>query len=453
MKIGIDGFNLGLRQGTGIATYAKELSKLLSTKGHEVSTLYGIRRVPHWDSELAWPVFIQQLATAGEPSRRQFLTWGPQTVTYGVQHLLGIPLRARELKRRPHIVSSSVDDKLSSSRNFLNIPSLFRASQAISRVSSRPLGVSLPTSVKLDLFHFTCPLPIKIAGMPNVVTAHDIIPLMLPHSTEVDLRHYKRLTEISLKSADLIVAVSEHSRRDILSSFNISEQKIVTVHQAVDIPKEFCDLNSAEVSHFLNRNYGLQSGRYLLFYGALEPKKNLTRILDAIAAARSNVSLVVVGKKGWLNEEVTRQLDQIKAIQKLRSLSDATQGGTVYHFDYVPFRNLMYLLKGARALIFPSLYEGFGLPVLEAMVMGCPVITSNVSSLPEVGGDAVLYVDPLNAGDFAAAIDKIATDDELHGSLKALGLKQAEKFSPAVHFSKLEQAYATVLKRRGRNLG
>lgn len=447
MKIGIDGFNLGLQQGTGIATYARELSKLLSAKGHEVSTLYGIGRVPNRDPELAWSIFIQQLATAGEPTRRQFLRWGPRTLTYGFQHLLNVPLRARELKPRSNVVSSAVGDKLSSSNRFFNIPSVFRASQAISYLSSRPLVVNLPTSLKPDLFHFTCPLPIKVSGVPNVVTAHDIIPLVLPQSTEIDLRHYKRLTGMSFRSADLIVSVSEHSRKDILSSFNIPEEKIVTIHQAVDIPSKFRDLDSAEVAHFLSRNYGLQSGKYMLFYGALEPKKNVTRILDAIAAARSDVSLVVVGRKGWLNEAVERQLNQIKEIQKSRSISDTTQGGTVYHFDYVPYRNLMFLIKGARALIFPSLYEGFGLPLLEAMVMGCPVITSNVSSLPEVGGDAVLYVDPLDVNDIAAAIDKIAIDDELHTSLKARGLKHAEKFSPAVHIGKLEKAYATVLKR------
>lgn len=448
MKICIDGFHLGLQQGTGIATYARELSKLLGANGHEVSTLYGIGRVLERDPQLAWPIFIQQLATAGEPTRHQFLKWGPRALAYSLQHLIKMPVQARELEPQAGVVSSGVGDKLSGSQHFLNIPSLFRSSQAISYLSSRPLAVSLPPSLKLDLFHFTCPLPIKISGVPNVVTAHDIIPLVLPHSTDVNLRHYKRLTETSLRSADLIVSVSEHSRKDIISFFNIQQEKVITVHQAVDIPRQFRDLTTVEVAHFLHRNYGLQNGKYILFYGALEPKKNVARILDAIAAARSDISFVILGRNGWLNDAVDRQLNQIQEVQKARLITGSTQGGTVFRIDYVPFRNLMFLIKGARGLVFPSLYEGFGLPVLEAMVMGCPVITSNVSSLSEVGGDAVLYVDPLNINDIAAAIDKIANDDELHANLKARGLKQAEKFSPAAHFGKLQKAYAMVLKNR-----
>ena len=268
MKICIDGFHLGLQQGTGIATYARELAKLLSSNGHEISTLYGIARVPV--RELAWPIFIQQLAAVGEPTRHQILIWGPRALAYSLQHLLRMPVQARELEPQSGVVLSGVADKLSTSQHFQNIPSLFRSSLAISYLSSRPLAVRMPPSLKLDLFHFTCPLPIKVLGVPNVVTAHDIIPLVLPHSTEVNLRHYKRLTKTSLKNADLIVSVSEHSRKDILSRFNIHEEKIITVHQAVDIPRQFRDLTTVEVAHFLHRNYGLQTGKYMLFYGALE---------------------------------------------------------------------------------------------------------------------------------------------------------------------------------------
>lgn len=445
MKIGIDGFNLGLRQGTGIATYARELAKLLVANDHEVSTLYGIGKVPY-RADLAWPTFIQQLVTVGESSRSQFRRWAPQAAGFAFKHLLNWPLQASEIKIRPEVDASAVADKLSAGKHFFNIPAIYRASQAISYVSARPLRVRLPPSVDVDLFHFTCPLPIKVLGVPNVVTAHDIIPLVLPQSTAVDLRHYRRLTQTSLKNADLILAASEHSRKDILSSFDIPEDKIVTIHQAVDIPKRFLDLSPNEVSHFLSRNYGLECGKYVMFYGALEPKKNIGRILDAVATARSDLSLVVVGRTGWLNEDVELRLKQRSESQRWGRLADKTsEGGKVHHFDFAPFRDLMFMLKGARALVFPSLYEGFGLPVLEAMVMGCPVITARVSSLPEVGGEAVFYVDPLNINEIAAAIDELADNDELHSSLIVRGLGQAKKFSPAVHMSKLEKAYQRVL--------
>jgi glycosyltransferase involved in cell wall biosynthesis len=170
----------------------------------------------------------------------------------------------------------------------------------------------------------------------------------------------------------------------------------------------------------------------------MEPKKNIARIIDAYQASGVGIPLVLVTSNGWENEAETRLLQEqlLKQREKGKPLKRR-----VVRYEYVSRTMLVTLLRGARALLFPSLYEGFGLPVLEAMSLGTPVVTSNTSSLPEVAGDAALIVDPYDSDGIARAIAEISNDAGLRDDLAGRGLVQAGKFSPARYAERLDALY------------
>jgi glycosyltransferase involved in cell wall biosynthesis len=167
--------------------------------------------------------------------------------------------------------------------------------------------------------------------------------------------------------------------------------------------------------------YGIaENGRYLLYLGTLQPRKNLTRLVEAFAclqAPTANLQLVLAGKKGWLYDDLFARVASLGL------------GGRVVFPGYIADGDKAALISGAAALVYPSLYEGFGLPVLEAMACGTPVLTSNGSSLPEVAGDAALLVDPLDVEAIAAGMSRLMEDADLRCSLVARGYVQASKFS------------------------
>ena len=167
----------------------------------------------------------------------------------------------------------------------------------------------------------------------------------------------------------------------------------------------------------LDKKYGVK-GKYILFVGTLQPRKNIKRLIEAFSKLKDkDVDLVVVGKKGWMYDEI------------INSPSEFGVGNRVKFLDSVEDEDLSTFYKNAIFFILPSLYEGFGLPVLEAMEYGCPVITSNVSSLPEAGGDAVLYVNPEDVKDITEKMQKLLQDDSLRKELVAKGREQVKKFS------------------------
>jgi glycosyltransferase involved in cell wall biosynthesis len=159
------------------------------------------------------------------------------------------------------------------------------------------------------------------------------------------------------------------------------------------------------------------------------------RIIKAAGIADINVPLVIAGPNGWLTKQLRRDIVQIQE----------ENGSFLRRFRFTPREQLMCLLKGAKALVFPSLYEGFGLPVLEAMMLGVPVITSNVSSMPEVGGNAPLYVDPYSINEIARAMEIFAGDDQARHQAIARGKNQAKKFSPENHLQRIMDGYEMAL--------
>ncbi|MGH7092253.1 MAG: glycosyltransferase, partial [Stellaceae bacterium] len=298
-------------------------------------------------------------------------------------------------------------------------------------------SVELSFSVQPDILHCTYPIPLRAKGARNIYTIHDLIPLRLPGTTLDNKRlMHRRLSRIAAE-ADHIVTVSEHSRRDIIDLLGIDSRRVTNTYEAVEFAPEDVARPDDAVAAELETRFGLAHRGYLLFFGAIEPKKNVKALLDAYLASAVEVPLVIVSGGGWSNAVETRMLAAIEA----QECALPVHKKNVRRLDYVGRPALLSLIKGAAAVVFPSLYEGFGLPVLEAMTLGTPVITSRVSSLPEIGGDAVLYVDPHDTADIARAIKAVVADPDLRADMIARGLRQAELFSLARYRERIAALY------------
>ena len=260
-------------------------------------------------------------------------------------------------------------------------------------------------------------------SMPVVTTVHDITFRLFPKLFNLRDRTLLNLTvPQSVRRACRVVAVSESTRRDILAAFRgTPESKVITTHLAAGSefrPLSVADKEAARV--LLRQTYGI-SGPYALAVGVLQPRKNLPMLLKAFRAARRinrlAQSLVVTGKRGWLTAEIDSALESANGDEREIILT-----------GYVPDEHLPLLYGCADAMFYPSLYEGFGLPPLEAMASGCPVLASDTSSLPEVVGDAGILLDPMRPGDWIDAIGRILADEAQRERLSAAGLERARLF-------------------------
>lgn len=267
------------------------------------------------------------------------------------------------------------------------------------------------------LFHATEHLLLPLRGIPTVLTVHDLIFHHLPECHKPLNRWYLNLTmPLYCRRATHIIAVSEATRRDLMALYGIEPSKIDVVYEAAD--PTFCVPPPAAVAAASAR-YGLPD-RYLLFVGTVEPRKNLRRLLQAFGdlhAQRLVDALVIVGRRGWLYADFFADLERLPARQ------------AVLFPGYVPDGDLPAIYAGARALVLPSLYEGFGLPVLEAMACGTPVVCSRSSSLPEVAGEAALLIDPTDVQALEAGLASVLQDEAVRQEMRTRGLVQAGRFT------------------------
>jgi len=289
----------------------------------------------------------------------------------------------------------------------------------IGRVRRR-LGISAPLEAlvgPVDVFHATNYLlthPVRRAK--RVVSIYDLTLILFPewHPAE-RLRRMAAGLCAAVAAADRIIVVSRSTKADLVRHLAVDPERVAVVPGGVD--SSFRPLPRAEVEAVL-APLGLAYGAYLLFLGTLEPRKNIVRLLDAVMKAGSDVGpLVLAGADGWGNDELRPRIAELARRGRVRALG------------YVPETLRPMLLGGARAFLYPSLYEGFGLPPLEAMACGTPVITSDVSSLPEVVGDAALLIDPHDVDGLAGAIRRLWDDEALRQDLRARGLARARDFS------------------------
>lgn len=271
---------------------------------------------------------------------------------------------------------------------------------------------------KVDLFHGTMAVLPVLSGIPSVLTIHDLALELLPETMYwKNWLPLKLFMKASVRKADRIIAVSENTKKDIIKFYGIVPEKVKVIYLGVD--KNFSP-QKKENDDIVLRRYRLKPG-YILNVGTIEPRKNIMRLLEAyrlIAAELSRVpQLVITGGKGWLSEDINKHIDSLGLKAK------------VILTGYVSADDLPSLYRGAALFVYPSLYEGFGLPPLEAMASGIPVVSSNTSSIPEVVGKAGLLVDPCRTDEIARAIVLTLEDNGLRDRMKNEGLKRSSQFS------------------------
>lgn len=287
----------------------------------------------------------------------------------------------------------------------------------------------------------------RFSPVPTVVSVMDLSYLRFPELfNKSDLYQLQSWTAYSVKKATKVLTISNSSKDDIIKAYNVAPEKVVTVYpgikETVSLEPRVYGMNQLKTKYSLSDNF-------ILFVGTLQPRKNISRLIEAFSRIKNSsfaeasadkagikaLELVIIGKKGWLYEDILAAPEKFGVEQRVKFLEGVTD------------EELEIFYEHALCYVLPSLYEGFGLPVLEAMKQGCPVITSNISSLPEAGGDAALYVDPEDVDDIAEKITTLVSNKSLREELIAKGHKQVKKFS----WEKAAKETLDVLQKVGKS--
>ena len=271
---------------------------------------------------------------------------------------------------------------------------------------------------KIDIFHASTIIP-PLKSAKLVVTIHALSAIKFKRFFKKEtVRYFVGYCKNVMPKADVIITDSNSSKNDILEYFTIDEDRVQVIPLAAN--DNYKPILDKKAVNDIKRRYGI-NGEYILFVGTLEPRKNVANLVRAYSLLPDYIKrdhlLVICGKKGWYYEDI------FKAVKEL-NMEDR-----VVFTNYVPDEDIPLLMNGAKAFVYPSFYEGFGLPLLEAMACGTPVISSNISSIPEVVGDAGILVNPTDVEELSDAIQRVLGNDQLRAHLSKRGLKQASKFS------------------------
>jgi glycosyltransferase involved in cell wall biosynthesis len=289
------------------------------------------------------------------------------------------------------------------------------------KAATAALGLELRAALAgTHIFHSSDQFLYAPPGAAALLTIYDMTTLVHPewHARDNTTMHTAK-DRFAMERAHHIIAISEATKRDVMEHLHIPKQRISVVYGAAD--ERFRPAPPDEVAPVLAR-YGLRGGEYILSIGTLEPRKNYVRLIEAYAALHAAADtppppLVIAGGHGWLYEEILAAPERLGLAEQIRFLGK------------VPAADLPLLLAGAGIFVYPSLYEGFGLPVLEALACGVPVVASHTTSIPEVLGDAGLYCDPRDPASITRALADVLATPELAAWLRAAGPKRATRFS------------------------
>ena len=278
-----------------------------------------------------------------------------------------------------------------------------------------PLEIS---TLGLDLLHSPDFIPPFRRNCRSVITIHDLVFLLYPHLLTKDSARYYGQIDQAVRHTDAIIAVSEATKRDVVRLLGVPEHRVTVIYEAAS--PIFRPVRTPELVQRVRGRFGIL-GDFILFVSTIEPRKNISLLLKAFRQLlddyHPDVKLVLAGEKGWLYEQI------------LELATDLHLADDVIFVGRVSTEELLWLYNVAQMLVAPSIYEGFGLTPLEAMACGTPVVVSNVSSLPEVVGDAGLLVDPNDVEELTVAMWRMLSDSDLRTSLIEKGLKRAQAFS------------------------
>jgi glycosyltransferase involved in cell wall biosynthesis len=299
--------------------------------------------------------------------------------------------------------------------------------------------IPLPVEVfvgKVDLYHATdFVLPPTLSTTRKIVTVHDMSFVRVPDAASPSLKAYlKMVVPRSVRSADHVIADSQATKDDLIGLYNTPAEKITVLLSGID--SRYQSITDFVILLTMRSKYKIPQTSYLFTVGTVQPRKNYSRVIRALKILRErgyDLCLVIAGGKGWLEGEM------------YQTIRDTGMTDYVHLIGFADEADLPALYSGAVCTTFPSLYEGFGFPVLESMACGTPVVTSNVSSLPQVAGDAALLVDPLDVEAIARAIQRILDDSELRQTLIQRGFEQVKHFTWEKSAHKLVQIYQKVL--------
>ena len=290
---------------------------------------------------------------------------------------------------------------------------------------------------KVDLFHglsHVLPFWLGSSGIPTVLTIHDVIYMRFPDFyKKIDIRLYKFHTKGGCRRATRILAISHQTKEDLVHFFNIDPEKIVVIHQSCD--KRFYERVSDEQKEIVRQRFRLPE-KFILSVGTIESRKNQLAILKGVVEEKLAVPVVLLGKP----TEYKQALDEFIVEAGIRSQLIFLHGTNM--------EELQAIYQMAEVMVYPSFFEGFGLPVLEAQASGCPVITSDISSMPEAGGDGALYIDPHNSAEIGAAIRKVLMNEEIRKELIRRGTENAALFSEQIVAEKLMNLYQSLVRQK-----
>ncbi|EKE15350.1 MAG: mannosyltransferase B-like protein, partial [uncultured bacterium] len=273
------------------------------------------------------------------------------------------------------------------------------------------LPLNLYLKKQVDVFFSPAHYTPRFCPIPMVVTIHDLSYFYYPEEfLKKDFYQLKNWTKYSVKKARKIIAVSQTTKNDLIKFYQAPKEKIEVIYNGYNNSQK---LNSDVILKDIPK-------LYFLYVGTLQPRKNLNTLLDAfcfLLKERQAYRLIIVGKKGWLWQDIFAKVADLKLNNK------------VIFMGYLTDNELSFLYKNASIFILPSFYEGFGIPILEAMSFNCPVIASNASSLPEIGGDACLYFNPKNPQELKVKIIELLTNQVLRDELVKKGQNRVKLFS------------------------
>jgi len=272
------------------------------------------------------------------------------------------------------------------------------------------------------IVHWTYPLPIRIEGWTNIYTVHDAIPIFHPALSQIDPVRHRRLLGVLADSAEHLLTVSEAARRDIIAAIGCAPDTLTACPPGLDIAPSDVPLP-----------LGLEPGGFLLFVGSVEPRKNLLRLVEAHRRAGLSLPLVIAGPDGWRSDDIAPQLAAAPGVIRL---------------PYVDRPTLVALLAAARALVFPTITEGFGLPIIEAMQLGTAVLTSRGGATEEVAGGSALLADPLSIEEMAGQIARL-TDDATVAALADAGRARGAAFTTTAFAARLAAVHGRLAKLVG----
>lgn len=446
-RIIIDGSQFLDKSATGIGSYGRTLVRTLKSTDGQVGILYDRAATTRSNDPL---LALAAQVFGNSPQKRMV-----ERVLEDLPFLLRCLFGGGGISKAQNVPIGSFDmasfyPALPKADSAWNASRLSERSYIKFALSHRLTQVDLGNA--FDLAHWLSPVAYKARSVPNIYTIHDMIPLRFPHFVIDRQAMQARLFAKIAHEADHIVTVSEASKRDIVELMGIPDDRVTVTYQPVpSLPP----VDQTDAERLVQQIYGVKPGRYALFIGAIEPKKNIRRLIEAYTLAGMDDPLLLAGPLGWLYDDDLEAIDVIKRSTMGSSLEASFDGANftgriapslplVRRLGFLPRSHIAALLKCAKFFVFPSICEGFGLPVLEAMQLGVPVLTSNVSSLAEVAGDAAVLVDPLDIGSMATAIRTMNADTDLRADLAQRGPRQAARFTVEGSRERLLQAYRKV---------